>query len=68
MEYVAIIGLIFAPIVCLLCAAWAYVHWQNEEDEELAMKGRKMCFRFLIAAGAALVVFGVLKLLFPITV
>ena len=25
MEYVAMIGLLFAPIVCLLCAAWFYV-------------------------------------------
>ena len=24
MEYVAMIGLLFAPIVCLLCAAWFY--------------------------------------------
>ncbi len=33
MEYVAMIGLLFAPIVCLLCAAWFYVRWQNEHDE-----------------------------------
>ena len=32
MEYVAMIGLLFAPIVCLLCAAWFYVRWQNEHS------------------------------------
>ena len=39
MEYVAMIGLLFAPIVCLLCAAWFYVRWKNEhEDQELALR------------------------------
>ena len=66
MGIFAMIGLIFAPFVCLLFAAWAYVRWQNEEDEALAMHARKICFRFLIAAGVCLVVFGVLKLIFPI--
>ena len=61
MEYVAMIGLLFAPIVCLLCAAWFYVRWQNEHED------RRTCFIFLIAAAASLVVFGVLKLLFPIS-
>jgi len=51
MEYVAMIGLLFAPIVCLLCAAWFYVRWKNEhEDQELALRDRKTCFIFLIAA------------------
>ena len=67
MGFVAIIGLIFGPLVCLLFAAWFYVRWQNEEDEEKALPNRKVCFRFLIAAGVCLVVFGVLKLIFPIT-
>ena len=68
MEYVAMIGLLFAPIVCLLCAAWFYVRWQNEhEDQALAQRDRRTCFIFLIAAAASLVVFGVLKLLFPIS-
>lgn len=66
MSIFAMIGLIFAPFVCLLFAAWFYVRWQNEEDEELAQKNRKVCFRALIAAGICLVVFGVLKLIFPI--
>ena len=43
-----------------------YVRWQNEEDEKLAQKNRKVYFRALIAAGICLVVFGVLKLIFPI--
>ncbi len=69
MEYVAMIGLLFAPIVCLLCAAWFYVRWKNEhKDQELALRDRKTCFIFLISAAASLVIFGVLKLLFPFTV
>ena len=68
MEYFAMIGLLFAPIVCLLCAAWFYVRWQNEhEDQALAQRDRRTCFIFLIAAAASLVIFGVLKLLFPIS-
>ena len=67
MGFVAIIGLIFGPLVCLLFAGWFYVRWQNEEDEALALQNRKICFRFLIAAGVCLVVFGVLKLIFPIS-
>ena len=67
MAFVAIIGLIFVPFVCLLCTAWFYVRWQNEENEEKALYNKKICQRFLIAAGVSLVVFGVLKLLFPIT-
>lgn len=67
MGFVAIIGLIFAPFVCLLCTAWFYVRWQNEEDQEKALQNKKICRRFLIAAGVSLVVFGVLKLIFPIT-
>lgn len=66
MGYVALIGLIFAPFVSLLCAGWFYVRWQNEADETLAMRNRKICFRFLIAAAICLAVFGVLKLIFPI--
>ena len=39
---------------------------RTREDEKLAQKIRKVCFRALIAAGICLVVFGVLKLIFPI--
>lgn len=38
MGFVAMIGLIFGPLVSLLFAAWFYVRWQNEEDEKLAQK------------------------------
>lgn len=50
MGIVAMIGLIFGPFVSLLFAAWFYVRWQNEEDEELALHNKKICFRALIAA------------------
>lgn len=67
MGYVAIIGLLFAPLLCLLCTGWFFVRWKNEhEDEAMAQKDRKRCITCLIATGVALVVFGVLKLLFPI--
>ena len=65
MAYVAIIGLLFAPLMCLLCTAWFYVRWQNEENEEKALLNKKICKRFLIAAAVSLVVFGVLKIIFP---
>ena len=68
MEYVAVIGLLFAPVICLLCAGWFFVRWKNEhENQKLALRDRKTCFVWLIAAAASLVFFGVLKLLFPIT-
>ena len=67
MEYVAMIGLLFAPIVCLLCAAWFYVRWQNEhEDQALAQRDRRTCFIFLIAAAASLVIFGVLQIVYTL--
>ena len=62
------IGLLFAPVICLLCAGWFFVRWKNEhENQKLALRDRKTCFVWLIAAAASLVIFGVLKLLFPIT-
>ena len=66
MGIVAMIGLIFGPFVSLLFAAWFYVRWQNEEDEGLALHNKKICFRALIAAAILLVVFGILKLIFPV--
>lgn len=68
MGYIALIGLIFVPLVCLMCAGLFYVRWQNEENEEIAAKNKKLFRAFLIAAGASLVVFGVLKLIFPISI
>ena len=68
MEYFAMIGLLFAPVVCLLCTGWFFVRWKNEHDDEaLAQKNRKICRGFLIATVISLVVFGGLHLLFPIT-
>lgn len=68
MEYVAMIGLLFAPIICLLCTAWFFVRWKNEHDDAaLAQKSRKICIGFLIATVAMLVIFGALHLMFPIT-
>lgn len=67
MGYVAVIGLIFFPLILLLCTGWFYVRWQNEhEDEEQAEKD-KMRFRgFAIAAVVAAAVFLILKIIFPI--
>ena len=68
MEYFAMIGLLFAPVICLLCTGWFFVRWKNEHDNEaLAQKNRKICRGFLIATIASLVVFGGLHLMFPIT-
>ena len=51
MEYVAVIGLLFAPVICLLCAGWFFVRWKNEhENQKLALRDRKTCFVWLIAA------------------
>ena len=38
---------------------------ENEENEEKALFNKKICKRFLIAAAVSLVVFGVLKIIFP---
>lgn len=66
MAYVAMIGLLFVPLVCLLCAAWFFVRWQNEhDDKERAAKDKKISRGFLLAAIVALVIFGVLKIVFP---
>ena len=57
MEYFAMIGLLFAPVVCLLCTGWFFVRWKNEhEDEAKAQKSRRICRGFLIATVASLVV------------
>ena len=68
MEYFAMIGLLFAPVVCLLCTGWFFVRWKNEhENEAKAQKSRKVCRGFLIATVASVVVFGGLHLMSPIT-
>lgn len=67
MGFVALIGLYFVPLLCLLGAAWSYVRYKNEhEDKELAEKDRKRVGVLLIAAVAAAAVFLVLKFIFPV--
>ncbi len=69
MAIFAMIGLLFCPLVLLLCAGWFFVRWQNTEDEAPSKPLEKKRFRYcLIAAGVALVVFGILKLCFPFNV
>ena len=67
MGYVALIGLYFVPILCLLGAGWSYVRWKNEhEDEALAERAHRNCRRFLIAVPVAVVGFLALKFIFPV--
>ncbi len=67
MAFVALIGLYFVPLLCLLGAAWSYVRYKNEhEDKELAEKDHRRVRVLLIAAAAALVVFLTLKFIFPV--
>lgn len=67
MAYIALIGLIFFPIIFLMSAGLFYVRWQNEhDDEQIALKNKKIFKICLIAAAVTLVVFGVLKLAFPL--
>jgi len=69
MAYVAVIGLIFVPLLLLLCTGLFYVRWQNEhENEAQALKDKK---RFRICALAAVIsaaAFLILKIMFPIPV
>ena len=67
MPYVALIGLYFAPILCLLGAGWSYVRWKNEhEDEALSERAHKNCKRFLIVAPIVFALFLALKFIFPV--
>lgn len=67
MAFVALIGLYFVPLLCLLGAAWSYVRYKNEhEDKELAERDHRRVRVLLIAAAAALVVFLTLKFIFPV--
>ena len=68
MGYVALIGLYFVPLLCLLGAAWSYVRYKNEhEDKERAETDHRRVPIMLIAAAAALVVFLALKFAFPVS-
>ena len=67
MAYVVWVCLLFVPLVLLLCAAWAFVRWKNEhEDEEKALMSKKRSRNLLIAAVAAAVVFFCLHMIFPL--
>ena len=67
MAFVALIGLYFVPLLCLLGAAWSYVRYKNEhEDKELAEKDHRRVRVLLIAAAAALAMFLTLKIIFPV--
>ena len=67
MEYFAMIGLLFAPVVCLLCTGWFFVRWKNEhENEALSERAHKNCKRFLIAAPIVFALFLALKFIFPV--
>ena len=66
MAIVSMVCLLFFPLVLLLSAGWFFVRWQNTEDDAPSKPLEKKRFRYcLIAAGVALVVFGILKLCFP---
>ena len=68
MEYFAMIGLLFVPVICLLCTGWFFVRWKNEhENEELSQRARRNCKRLLIAFPITIVVFLLLKIVFPVT-
>lgn len=67
MAYVAWVGLLFVPLVLLLCAAWMFVRWKNEhEDESKAQLSKKRCKTLLVLAIVALAVFLGLHLIFPL--
>ena len=67
MLAVILIGLYFAPILCLLGAGWSYVRWKNEhENEALSERAHKNCKRFLIAAPIVFALFLALKFIFPV--
>ncbi len=68
MGFVALIGLYFVPVLCLMGAAWSYVRYKNEhEDEERAAQDHRRVRTLLIAAAVSLAVFLALKFIFPVT-
>ena len=67
MAYGAWVGLLFVPLVLLLCTAWMFVRWKNEHDDESkALLSKKRCKTFLISAIVAAVVFFALHMIFPL--
>lgn len=65
MAYIAMIGLLFVPLVLLLFSGWNFVKYYSETDNRKKMLYQKKAKIFLIAAVIAAVVFGVLKIFFP---
>lgn len=65
MAYIAMIGLLFVPLVLLLFSGWNFVKYYSETDNRKKMLYQKKAKTFLIAAVIAAVVFGVLKIFFP---
>ena len=68
MCYVAAVGIYFAPVIFMLLFMWALVRAANLKDEEEAKKSAKRKKLWLICAAASVLVFGVLKIIFPIPV
>ena len=68
MCYVAAVGVYFAPVIFMLLFMWALVREANLQDKEEAKKSAKRKKIWLICAVASLVVFGALKMIFPIPV
>lgn len=67
MAYVAWVGLLFVPLVLLLCTAWMFVRWKNEHDDESkAQLSEKRCKTLLIYTVVAAILFLVLHLIFPL--
>lgn len=66
MAIFSMIGLLFCPLVSLLCAGWFFVRWKNSDPEaENVPYEKKRMKASLIVFVVSLVVFGVLKLCFP---
>jgi len=65
MAYVAMIGLLFVPLVLLLLCAWNFVKYQSETDENQRKTYKKRGKKLLIIAIAAAILFGILKIAFP---
>ncbi|MEA5142219.1 MAG: hypothetical protein VB023_01375 [Oscillibacter sp.] len=65
MAYVAMIGLLFVPLVLLLFCGWNFVKYYSETENSKKMLYQKKAKTFLLAAVIAAAVFGVLKIFFP---
>ena len=69
MAIFSMFGLLFFPLISLLGAAWFYVRWQNSDPEaENVPYEKKRMKGCLISFVVTLVLFGILKLLFPFEV